>query len=108
MSSVDEEKVWNLIQKKQGVIVPRIAFELNIDEKVVWQAVTSLLKAKKVQTVYLREAFHFYKHPLTQCPYCGKLFATTPEVKEHILDHLFEVSPSPNALHQEENRNANK
>ncbi len=90
MSSEDEEKILKLIQNKQGISVPQIVFELKLEEKTVWQAVTSLLKAKKVQTVYLRDAFYFFKSPLTQCPYCGKLFATTHEVKEHILDHLFE------------------
>ena len=38
MSNKEEEIILDLIQKKQGISVPRIAFELKIDEKIVWDA----------------------------------------------------------------------
>ncbi|MFX1511083.1 MAG: hypothetical protein ACFFCQ_00640 [Promethearchaeota archaeon] len=87
MAIVDEDKILNYILKKQGDTVPEIASIVEMDENLVWKAVTSLLRQQKIQFVYM-EGFHFYEYPLVICPYCVRKFLKEPALKEHLFDHL--------------------
>ena len=91
MYSTKEKSILEWLDKHPGSTVQELTHSTNTEEKEVWKIVTQLLKTQQIQTVYRDNAFVFYKAPLTQCPYCGRLFATEAEVKTHIWDHLADL-----------------